>query len=159
MARPRSEIQRVKDRQVVGELLLKGCNQAQIAQLLEVAPSTICRDVAAIKAEWRQQAMADIYELQQQELERLRLVEHEAWLSWETQKGQGSFNPIFLEVIRRVIGQRAKILGLEANVMQRVQMLTRQNLQMFLESLRSRLSPEAWLELKSAIVQAEKASQ
>ena len=85
----RSRVQRDLDRQTVAQLTLKGWSQMQIAQHLEVNHSTVSRDLAVIRKEWKESAVRDFDVDRQQELQRLALAEKEFWQAWErSQEGK-----------------------------------------------------------------------
>jgi hypothetical protein len=119
----------------VSELILRGTtNHLEICQQLGMDPgqrSTITRDVAAIKEQWRESALRDFDEARGRELEKLALVEKEAWLAWERSKEEGSRkrttpdgeetvkekrdgNAAFLEAVLKCIAKRCALLGLDS---------------------------------------------
>jgi hypothetical protein len=137
MAKNRSKIQRELDRAAVAELMLKGWSQLQIAQHLEVDPSTVCRDVAAIQAQWKQQALRDFDADKSAELENLKQLKREYWAGWErsqkaketslseelsavsggrqkvaTRVEQRNGDPAFLNGLVKIVELEAKLLGL-----------------------------------------------
>ena len=121
-------------RKQVAELYLKGWSQPAIAQHLEVSQATICGDLKAIRQDWRDSAIRDFDALRDAELQKLDLIEKEAWSAWERsqkpaqsavitgdggdQKARKSMkhqygDPRFLQLITHSIGQRRAILGLD----------------------------------------------
>jgi hypothetical protein len=136
MRRSTAEDLRILSRRCkVSELVLRGVtNQFDICQQLGMDSgqrSTISRDLAAIKEQWRKSAVRDFDEAKGRELDKLDLVEKEAWLAWERSKEEGSRkrttgdgeettkekrdgNPSFLEAVLKCIAKRCAILGLDS---------------------------------------------
>jgi hypothetical protein len=121
-------------RKQVVELYLQGWSQPAIAHHLEVSQPTICSDLKAIRQDWRDSAIRDFDELRATELQKLDLIEKEAWGAWQRsqkpaqsavvtgeghdQKARKSMkhqygDPRFLQLISHCIGQRRAILGLD----------------------------------------------
>ena len=124
----------IQRRKQVAELYLQGWSQPAIAHHLEVSQSTICGDLKAIREDWRDSAIRDFDELRATELQKLDLVEKEAWGAWQRsqkpaqsavvtgeghdQKARKSMkhqygDPRFLQLITHCISQRRAILGLD----------------------------------------------
>lgn len=130
----RSNDQILKDRALTAELYLKGWQQNDIASEIGVDPSTITRDLQAIRKGWLESAQVDYGEAKAKELAKLDRMEREAWDAWEASKrpsqsvtkysGEGrdvaiqttqsirEGNPKHLQTIQWCIDQRCKILGL-----------------------------------------------
>ena len=70
-------------RQQIAELYLKGLAQTAIAEQLAVEQSTVCRDLKAIHKAWRDSAVRDFDMAREEELQKLELIEREAWAAWE----------------------------------------------------------------------------
>jgi|GEM_PF-1399300 len=121
-------------RRKVAELTLRGLKQDEIARRLGVNQSTIGRDLDMVRGEWRQSAIRDFDEARGQELEKLALIETEAWAAWQRSQqplqaaslangkdGQRSSSslkhqygdPRFLDQINKCVTQRCILLGLQ----------------------------------------------
>lgn len=121
-------------RQQVAELALQGWSQAAIAEHLNVAQATISGDLTAIRKQWHDSAIRDFDQARAIELQKLDLIEKEAWAAWHrSQKPQQSavFTGVspgvgskksmanrygdarFLEQINKCIAQRRALLGLD----------------------------------------------
>lgn len=86
MAENRSRAKRDADRRRVAALYLQGRYQADIAAELGVDQSTVSRDLAAIRKEWRASSVRDFDEARAQELAKIDELEREAWAAWERSK-------------------------------------------------------------------------
>ena len=75
-----------KRRLKVAELSLKGCRQTKIAERLGVTQATVSLDLKQLRAEWRESARDDIAAAVAKQLEKLSLLEREAWDAWERSK-------------------------------------------------------------------------
>lgn len=64
-------------------MALHGWSQVDIAQYLEIAQSTVSRDLKAIQQQWKESAIRDFDLDRQQELQRLSMLEKEYWAGWE----------------------------------------------------------------------------
>lgn len=141
---PRTKIQASQHRPLIASMYLKGYNQYEIADQLGITQATVSRDLKLIQEQWRQSAVHDMDQAKQRELERIDVLELEAWNAWlrsqqnaETEtvtdvgigdkpvtrresKGQTG-NAQYLSVVQWCIAQRCKILGIEAPVKQDVQ--------------------------------------
>jgi hypothetical protein len=124
----------------VAELFLRGIRrQGELAGRVGVNRSTISRDLKALNIRWKESGIRDLDAAKGQELERIDLLEREAWAAWEKSKNghetttteqtttpQGERNkaairredqpgdPRYLETIRWCINKRCEILGLNA---------------------------------------------
>ncbi len=133
------ELQQSKRRADVCALQLKGRTQREIAKELGISPTTVCHDLQAVLAMWRDRALDDVETLQREQLARLELIHSDALEGWErslkdevtvqesegewkgndesktvtTTRGQAG-DPRFLGVRESVLTKQAKILGLEA---------------------------------------------
>ena len=120
-------------RQIVS-LYLQGISQATIAEQLAISQSTISVDLKAIRKQWRESAIRDFDELRSIELEKLHLLECEAWSAWKrsqkpaqsavvtgegaTQRSTKSMrnqvgDPRFMAIISQCIAQRRGLLALD----------------------------------------------
>lgn len=141
MAKNRTAVQRLKDRENIAQLLVQGWSQIEIARYLEIHPSTVCRDVQTIEAEWQKATFDNVHLTKVRELERLRLLDRELWAGWYrsigvkettaqelvTQGGETpstsdrlkhttrrevqNGDPRFLSEIIKIVGLRMEILG------------------------------------------------
>src|SRR6516164_8936207 len=121
-------------RRKVAELALMGLTQETIARRLGVAQATVGRDLEQIKKEWRASALRDFDEARGQQIQKLALVEAEAWAAWQRsqdpvraamlsegkdgKRSQSSLrhqygDPRFLDQINKCITQRCILLGLQ----------------------------------------------
>ncbi len=105
MAKNRSLIQRHNDRKTIADLHLKGWSKTEIARYLEVAPSTVTRDVEAIQKEWKASAVRDYDLAREEELQKLRLLEKEYWLAWE--RSQSDKETSITEQLNTAIAQQS----------------------------------------------------
>jgi hypothetical protein len=122
-------------RQQVAELYIQGWTQVAIAAKLAISQTTICHDLAKLRAEWRASAQRDFDLLRAEELQKIDRLEREAWAAWErsqkpsqiavvsgeagSQKTRRSVrnqhgDPRFLEQINKCIASRRALLGLDA---------------------------------------------
>jgi hypothetical protein len=123
-------------RQKVADLYLQGLAQAAIAQQLEMSQTSVARDLSKIERSWRESAIRDFDAAKERELQRLALIEKNAWEGWKrscqpiqtaTVDGQAADSqkakrtvkhqngqPRFLELVLECIDKRAKLLGLDA---------------------------------------------
>jgi len=132
--RSRNDLALLHRRKQVAELYLQGWSQPAIAAQFAVSQPTICADLKAIRKDWRESAIRDFDALRDRELQKLDLIEREAWGAWErsqkpaqsavvTGEGQAQRarksmqhqygDPRFLQLINQSIGQRRAILGLD----------------------------------------------
>lgn len=134
MAKPRPKFEASQQRPLIAALYLKGCPQSEIAAQLNLTQATVSRDLKLIQEQWRQSAISDMGEVKQRELEKIDLIEYEAWQAWlrsqadaisETTFGNSDKpnikssrnqygDPRFLAQIERCIELRCKILGINA---------------------------------------------
>jgi hypothetical protein len=122
-------------RQQVAKLYLSGKGQVEIGQELNLAQSTICKDLEHIRTAWRESSIRDFDAQRDLEIARLNQIEREAWAAWERSQqpaqtavvsgAAGSQtakrtlrhqcgNPRFLELALRCNEERCKLLGLDA---------------------------------------------
>lgn len=138
MAAPkRTKTERIRDRSVISELLLKGWTQAAIGQYLEISQSQVSRELRRIKEDWKKESNRDFDLSVEQELKRLELIERTYWQAWDKslqpkestsseKKGsevkvgkrteQRAGNPAYLKGVMECIDRRCKLLGLDAPV-------------------------------------------
>jgi hypothetical protein len=129
-----SRFQLAQRRRRVVELYLKGFEQAAIARELHISQASVCRDLEAIDRDWRESTIRDFELVRNREVEKLDLVEREAWAAWqrsqsprgdavvtENQKGQSTRKSLrhqhgyarFLDIVSKCISQRCVLLGLQ----------------------------------------------
>jgi predicted transcriptional regulator len=129
------ELQIQHRRQQVAEKYLQGWIQAEIARHLSVSQATVSSDLKAIRREWRDSRIRDFDEAVNLELQKLQLLEREAWQGWQrsqepvestrvvqseggkkaekTVRRQNG-DPRFLELVNRASVGRRALLGLDA---------------------------------------------
>ncbi len=133
MAKPRDKAQALANREKIAELLLMGWPQNQIAQYLEIHPSTVCRDVKRIQKQWQTRSLESYQMYLNQELDKLSLMERQAYLAWlKSQQQEVTMiqeegddrqrrvrktvtqvgNPAFLNTLLQIHDRKAKLLGL-----------------------------------------------
>jgi hypothetical protein len=124
-------------RRKVADLYLKGWTQEAIAGFFDVTQVTISRDLAESRREWREEATIDVEESIVSALQKLDLIEREAWGAWQRSQtpltaavrteGGGSKgvtsrsslknshgDPRFLDLVHKCVAQRSLLLGLNA---------------------------------------------
>jgi hypothetical protein len=124
----------------VAELFLRGIKrQGELAERLGVDRSTVSRDLKVLNARWKEAGVRDLDAAKGRELDRIDLLEREAWEAWERSKSgqetttteqtttpQGERSkaafrkeeqhgdPRYLDHVEWWIEQRCRILGLHA---------------------------------------------
>jgi len=139
--RRRSTAEIARDRKRIAEMYLRGELQADIGKEMDLAQSTISRDLVALHGQWRKSAAKDISEAKSRELAKVDNLELTYWDAWErscedaetvrqqgdaegvdkitkTSKGQAG-DPRFLTGVQWCIEKRCKILGIDAPIEQR----------------------------------------
>lgn len=139
MAAPRRKADREAALDKLSRLYLTGRSQRKCAELLGVAPSTICKDLATLQARWQASALENIDAAKARELARIDAMERAYWDAWrrscrdkesetaeKTTGGDGertkagkrregqAGNPAFLAGVQWCVEQRCKLIGLEA---------------------------------------------
>ena len=133
--RPSKRLALLQRRQQVAELYLRSWTQTTIAQRLGVTQPTVCEDLKRIRQQWRDSAIRDFDAAREEELQKLDLLEREAWAAWErsqqvqesprvVQDGSGKRaqktveHPVgdlrYLEQVQKCIAARRALLGLDA---------------------------------------------
>jgi Putative ATPase subunit of terminase (gpP-like) len=133
--KPNKNLDILNRRQQVAQLYLQNWTQAQIADQLGVRQPTISEDLKQIREQWRESGVRDFNEAREQELQKIDLLEREAWDAWQRSKkpmqsatvdGEGTRSrtkktmrnqvgdPRFLDQVNKCIAQRRAILGLDA---------------------------------------------
>lgn len=121
-------------RRTVAECSLKGWKTEAIAAKLGVSRALVNRDLRVIMARWRRAAVRDFDEARGEQLQKLELVEAEAWAAWQrsqnpiqsaslsdkqgVKQSRSSLkhtcgDPRFLEQVNKCILQRSVLLGLQ----------------------------------------------
>lgn len=128
----------IEERQhFIAERYLRGQSQRQIAKALEISQTTVFKDLQAVRKAWKDSMIRDFDEAKARELEKIDLVEREAWAAWERSqkvgvkktKGVNSKGVVdettrtgqygdatFLGVALNCIKRRCDLLGLDAPV-------------------------------------------
>jgi hypothetical protein len=127
-ARPRVAARR-RD---VASLALKGWTQAAIARQLQIPQGTVSRDLAAMREFWREFPVYDFDKIRLEQLQKIDLVEAEAWAAWQRSQGrrhtawltrgktgettrttsQDQFgDPRYLREVARCVEQRYEMIG------------------------------------------------
>jgi len=137
--RKKSEIQR--DRVLISELYQKMYSQQEIAEKLNLSQPTVSRDISQLIKDWQKSALVNIDIIKSEQLEKINILEREAWIAWEKSKGdlekmhseetivehrtkkkkyltkqKTSGNTRHLQVIEWCIDKRCELLGLNAPV-------------------------------------------
>ena len=81
-----SEAQRAARRREVAKRLRLGESYAEIADAVDVAKSTVSRDVQRLREQWREAAQKDMGEHMAQRLAELRAIKREAYAAWVESK-------------------------------------------------------------------------
>ena len=70
-------------RREVANLALKGWTQAAIARHMHLPQATVSRDLAAMREFWREFPVYDFDRARLEQLQKIDLVEAEAWAAWQ----------------------------------------------------------------------------
>ena len=70
-------------RREVASLIHKGWSQAAIARHLKIPPGTVSRDRAAMQKFWRDFPVHDFENVRLEQLQKIDVIESEAWAAWE----------------------------------------------------------------------------
>ena len=113
-------------RERVAKLYLEGHNQQAIADRVSCCVATVCKDLKALQAEWRENAESDFSDKMATEIAKLDKIEATAWEGFRDSKETVETNtngatikktagePRFLVIIQNCIDKRCKILGIDA---------------------------------------------
>jgi site-specific recombinase XerD len=133
-AKNSKRLQLMARRKEVAHLYTQGYTQMKIAERLGVSQATVSGDLKLIERQWRSDAVRDFDLCREHELEKLSLIEQEAWQAWErSQKPQQSADlsddgsnrpsrkrirnqygdPRFLALVNQCIATRRALLGLD----------------------------------------------
>jgi transposase len=86
----RTPSQMERDNLLISSMYLKGISQSEIAEKTGIDQATVSRTLKALQSEWQTRAILNVDERKRMELERIDLVEREAWQAWEKSKGKKS---------------------------------------------------------------------
>lgn len=92
-----------KRRAEVAKLYIRGWTMPDIAEKLDVNTGLVSGDIKALLKMWREVAITDFDEKKALELEKLRMVEHEAMLAWERSCKNGEVLTERTEHVRRAV--------------------------------------------------------
>src|SRR5258708_14374148 len=70
-------------RREVANYALKGWTQAAIARQMHIPQATVSRDLAAMREFWREFPVYDFDRARLEQLQKIDLVEAEAWAAWQ----------------------------------------------------------------------------
>jgi hypothetical protein len=127
----RSPAQIARDKRRISDLYLEGMLQAEIAEILGIAQSTVSRDIRSLQAEWLKDAQSNFEEMKAREIAKVERLEREYYKGWRRSFGPDdlvgdksvaeddepelpSGDPRFLAGVGKCIQQRCKIQGVEA---------------------------------------------
>lgn len=121
-------------RREVANCALKGWTQAAIARHMNITAATVSRDLAAVREFWREFPICDFQKVRLEQLQKIDLVEAEAWAAWQRSQdpqrsasvshgktGEHSRSSLkhqhgdhrFLREITRCVAQRGNLIGLK----------------------------------------------
>src|SRR5258708_16828256 len=86
----KSRVVLVHRRRQAADMYLKGRTQMEIARHLNVTQMTISRDLAKVEAEWREASIIEFERSRLRELQKLELIEREAWDAWQRSQNPAS---------------------------------------------------------------------
>ena len=133
----RSKAQKIKDREQIAALKLRGRTLQQIADAVGISVMTVRRELKALMGEWQVSAAEDIAAVKARELQKLDALEEEAWREWERSKedwikksskkggaksepetkvetGGQCGDPRYLQALLGIQDRRARLLGIDA---------------------------------------------
>jgi len=82
----RSNGQLARDRKIIADLYLQGRLQSEIAEVLNISPATVSRDIKQLQKEWMQDAISNFDEKKSIELAKIDKLERTYWDAWERSK-------------------------------------------------------------------------
>ena len=137
----RSEGEADRQRPEIIRRYLMGETQEQIAESLGLSQQQISYDLREAKKQWKEQYNRDIQELIEEEIARLKLIESELWIGWNTSKQikestthksgtkgdmpseetsvtreTSAGNPAFLNTLLNAIATRTEFMGLASEI-------------------------------------------
>ncbi len=122
-------------RRQVADYALQGWTQAAIARHMNLPPATVCRDLEVMREYWREYSLFNFEKARLEQLQKIDLVETEAWAAWRRSQepqssasitrgktGEQSRSSLkhqfgdhrFLREVSRCIGERSHLIGLKA---------------------------------------------
>lgn len=128
------------DRTEIMRLYLEHKPQTEIAQIFGVSRTQIGYDIKRIREAWKKSSVIDFDEKKRIELDRIDVLERNAWEAWErsqketvtkkagkdssivTQTSAG--NPRFLEIVIKCIERRCRIFGIDAPIKTEIEDIT-----------------------------------
>jgi hypothetical protein len=119
-------------RRLVAQYALDGWTQAAIARHMNIPAATVSRDLTAVQETCREFPIGDIEQSRIEQLQKIDLVETEAWAAWQRSQEpqqvtklsdtgavatvrikQGSGDPLYLRIVLRCIALRCALIGLK----------------------------------------------
>src|SRR5260221_12040455 len=121
-------------RREAAKLALKGWTQAAIANHLKIPQGTVSRNLAAMREFWREYPVYDFEKVRFEQLQKIDLVETEAWAAWQRSQQQRHSaaltrgktgeqtrtslhdqygDPRYLREIARCVTQRYEMIGVQ----------------------------------------------
>ena len=121
-------------RREAANLTHKGWTQAAIASHLKVPQGTVSRDLAAMREFWREFPVYDFEKVRFEQLQKIDLIEAQAWAAWQRSQGQRHSaaltrgktgqqtrtslqdqygDPRYLREIARCVAQRYEMIGVQ----------------------------------------------
>ena len=151
----------------VAEMYFQCMSMAEIGRKLGISAVQVYRDICFAREQWRTRYTDAIEKHKQNELGRIDHLELEAWKAWKRSIGNhvkrtvksgnkpgeygGPFDeetehseklagdPRFLDIVNKCIENRRKILGLDAPVMSKVELLDSESLEEKVQRRRKKL--------------------
>ena len=141
-------------RRKVAALRLRGLTQREIVRLLPLGDdpiknprtgdpydlATVCRDLKALRDEWREGAVGDVATVKGAHLAELREARRQAWASGD------------LSAVLRGLGQEADLLGLHAPKRAQVETMVREERDWMIGVLEDELEHDVFLRVAGIIV-------
>lgn len=128
---------RSERRRQVARYFLKGWTQADIARHMNIPQATVSRDLAAMREYWREFPVYDFEKVRLEQLQKVDLIEAEAWAAWQRSQEQQrsaslshgkageqsrtslkdqSGDPRYLREVARCVAQRYEMIGVKPPV-------------------------------------------
>lgn len=132
-----NKLEKAEVLKTITRLYIQGYYQSDIAKQVNISQQQVSRYINKIINEWKNSDLININEHKKKELEKLNVIESEAWQAWhnstkekltkiarnknevteKTVKSEDNYgNSIFLKIVLDCIDKRCKILGLNAPV-------------------------------------------
>lgn len=127
----------------VAELALAYVPQNQIAELLDVHPSTVSRDLAAVREQWRADAKVDVQAMALRELQSLDRLEASLWRQFTSRMTPPDTKNRTAQQILRCKERRAKMLGFDQPDLLEVRAITPEVVQAEIARLREVLGHDS----------------